>query len=505
MLRLLRTQAVRNVFASWVGLGTTMLTGFLLTPFILHRLGDAAFGLWVLLTAFTGYYGLLDLGVRNSVVRYVARHFATSDWEEVSRVVSTSFYAYTVSALALIAVTGFATWQVDKLFVISAEWKLAARQLLVVVGAGAALGMPLGLFGGVLEGLQRFAWVGMVQTVATLVRAGLIVLALKGGAGIVSIGLITIIVNLISSAVYVLVVFRLCPQLRLRLSLASLSMLRTLGTFGLVTFWIAIAQVLRFQFHSMVIAAFLSLQAVTLFSVSSRLVTYATEIVQVMAQIFTPMSSALDVSGDQQGLRRVFIISNRYSAFLILPMGAVLLLAGRSILRVWVGPAYASSYNILAILTVPMALYLAQAGSPKILYGMARHRVLAVVLIAEGVLNLGLSCLLVRPLGIEGVAIGTAVPLAATSILFLPPHLCKLLGIRIRDFVSQAYFYPVMCTAPLCLVLWALDRWLQPQTWTILLAELALGGTVYGLALMGYFYLVELRDGNNGGYGRRGA
>jgi len=255
----------------------------------------------------------------------------------------------------------------------------------------------------------------------------------------------------------------------------------------------------------MVVAAFLSLQAVTLFSVSSRLVTYATEVVQVMAQIFTPMSSALDVSGDQQGLRRVFIISNRYSAFLILPMGAVLLLAGRSILRVWVGPAYASSYNILAILTVPMVLYLAQAGSPKILYGMARHRVLAVVLIAEGALNLGLSCLLVRPLGIEGVAIGTAVPLAATSILFLPPHLCKLLGIRIRDFVSQAYFYPVMCTAPLCLVLWALDRWLQPHTWTILLAELALGGTVYGLALMGYFYLVELRDGNNGGYGRRGA
>ena len=96
-------------------------------------------------------------------------------------------------------------------------------------------------------------------------------------------------------------------------------------------------------------------------------------------------------------------------------------------------------------------------------------------------------------------------PLAATSVLFLPPHLCKILGMRVRDFLFRAYFYPVMCAVPLCLVLWALDGWLQAQTWAVLLAELALGGTVYGLAFMAYFYLVELRDGNIGRFGRRGA
>jgi hypothetical protein len=36
-----------NVAANWAALTTTIIVGFLLTPFMLHRLGDAAFGLWV--------------------------------------------------------------------------------------------------------------------------------------------------------------------------------------------------------------------------------------------------------------------------------------------------------------------------------------------------------------------------------------------------------------------------------------------------------------------------
>ena len=62
-------KTVKNVAGSWLGLGTTMVVGFLLTPFILHRLGNTALGLWVLITAFTGYYGMLDLGIRNAFKR----------------------------------------------------------------------------------------------------------------------------------------------------------------------------------------------------------------------------------------------------------------------------------------------------------------------------------------------------------------------------------------------------------------------------------------------------
>src|SRR5580698_830213 len=90
---------------SWLGLATTMVVGFLLTPFILHRLGNTALGLWVLMTSFTGYYGLLDLGIRNAIVQYVARYKATDEADELAKVVSTGVFTYCAVAFTAIVIT----------------------------------------------------------------------------------------------------------------------------------------------------------------------------------------------------------------------------------------------------------------------------------------------------------------------------------------------------------------------------------------------------------------
>ena len=68
-----KIQIVRNVSSSWFALGIDVIVGILLSPFILHRLGDAAFGIWVLIFSITGYYGLFNLGIRSSIVRYVSK------------------------------------------------------------------------------------------------------------------------------------------------------------------------------------------------------------------------------------------------------------------------------------------------------------------------------------------------------------------------------------------------------------------------------------------------
>src|SRR5208282_2465598 len=73
----LKAQALRNISSSWFGLATNLVVGFFLSPFILHHLGDDAFGLWVLVFSLTGYYGLFDFGIRSSIVRYVAQYKAT--------------------------------------------------------------------------------------------------------------------------------------------------------------------------------------------------------------------------------------------------------------------------------------------------------------------------------------------------------------------------------------------------------------------------------------------
>src|SRR5579859_5474172 len=90
-----KREIIKNVGSSWFALGVNILVGVFLSPFILHRLGDAAFGIWVLIFSITGYYGLFDFGVRSSIVRYVSKYTATQDKEEVSSVINTAMFTYT--------------------------------------------------------------------------------------------------------------------------------------------------------------------------------------------------------------------------------------------------------------------------------------------------------------------------------------------------------------------------------------------------------------------------
>src|ERR1700688_279758 len=89
-----KRQILKNVGSSWSALGTNVLVGIFLSPLILHRLGDAAFGIWVLIFSVTGYYGLFDLGIRSSIVRYVAKYSASGEKKELDRLISTALFTY---------------------------------------------------------------------------------------------------------------------------------------------------------------------------------------------------------------------------------------------------------------------------------------------------------------------------------------------------------------------------------------------------------------------------
>src|SRR5438034_11236518 len=65
---------LRAVATSWVAVVANASVGIFLTPYVLHRLGDEAFGVWVLIVNLVGYYGILDAGVRSAILRYVSRH-----------------------------------------------------------------------------------------------------------------------------------------------------------------------------------------------------------------------------------------------------------------------------------------------------------------------------------------------------------------------------------------------------------------------------------------------
>jgi len=476
-------QALKNVGSSWFALGLNILLGIFLTPYILHRLGDAAFGLWILIFSATGYYGLFDLGIRSSIIRYVAKYTATDAQDELNRLVNTAMFSYAAIGLVTMAITGIASFYVTTIFRIPGEFGGTARWLLLMVGTSVSLGFPLGVFGGILEGLQRFYLLNFTSVSSMLLRALLIVIALRHGRGLLTIAFITVSLPLLGGLINGAVVFRHL-RLRLGVSFVSRSSLRQIASYGGTTFLIIVAGRLRFKTDALVIGTFLSATAVTYFTIGSRMVDYATELVHSMAQIFVPMSSQSDALGDLNRLRKIFVAGNRMCALVIFPVCAIWVILGKSIIEVWVGAHYvAASYPVLLILLFPSTVMLMQTASSRVLFGMGKHQTLAKVTLVEGIANLVLSVVLVRRFGIVGDAIGTAIPLSCTVLLFIPQHLCRTLKLRLLSYCREAFLLPFVLTMPLVIVLLWLQRWFIPHHLLQLAGQVAIGLSVYGAGI----------------------
>jgi O-antigen/teichoic acid export membrane protein len=311
---------------------------------------------------------------------------------------------------------------------------------------------------------------------------------------LLAIALISMTLNLCTYAVYFAVVQReLAVQYALRY--VDRESFRKMVSYGSITFVVAIAWQLRFYSDATVIGVFIGSAAITYFSIGSKLVAYSANITQSMSQIFTPMSSEFNATGDLERLRRIFVMGNRACALVVFPISISLLILGKSIIEVWVGTKYVPvGYAVLAWFAVGDCTETAQSASPKILYGMARHRTMALVRLAEGAVNLVLSIILLHYYGVLGVAIGTVVPQLCTNLIFMPEHLCRVLGMRLRSFVSQAYLAPALLCLPLIGALLLTRHFFVAHTYLQLLAQLVIGGVVYGAGLL-WFVLTKEQMG----------
>ena len=117
----------QNIVSNWFALVVTTVVGFFLSPFVVHHLGNLAYGVWVLIASLVSYMNLLDLGLRGAVTRFVSKGKAQDDHEEASQAVSGALWIRLWISLAIIAAGLFLSVVFHHIFTIPAELQQAAR------------------------------------------------------------------------------------------------------------------------------------------------------------------------------------------------------------------------------------------------------------------------------------------------------------------------------------------------------------------------------------------
>jgi O-antigen/teichoic acid export membrane protein len=448
------------MFANWTAFAVSVVVSFFLSPFVVHRLGNIAYGVWVLANSSIAYMALLDLGMRGAVTHFVAKHQARGEDLEASRTVSVALAFRTLISLVVIVASLILAAFASKIFRIPPNMWKAAEWAIVISGVNLSFGLIVGVFAGVLIALQRFALTSGIAIAQTLIATAGTVWILDRGYGIVSLAVMQLTIAFILGIATIIISRRLYPGLRLGFRFLDRRMLPELWRYSFYLFVIAASSQVIYYTDNLVVGAFLSAGAVTLYAIGGRFIDYLGQLGASLAQTFMPMASNLAAQDQHDQLRRLLIQGTRAVLFVSLPIGGALFFRSSTFIGLWMGPQYAQpSGHILRILLLTSLALAGNRVGGNIVFGLGKHKPFAIWQACEGVANLTLSIYLVRKIGIDGVAWGTVLPSLVSQLVLWPRYLSKLLGLSVWTYFRECWIRPALASAPFCLACLCADRY----------------------------------------------
>lgn len=475
-----RRHVLRSVLSNYVGKLILLGSSFFMTPFILRQLGETHYALWVLVGSVVAYGNLLDLGISGAVIKYVAEYRAKGELAQAQSLVATALRLYSVLGLLTFVLCASGAPFFSRFFNVPAAEQDTTSALILLMGLALGISIACSPTSSVLRGLQRFDLSNLLGTLGLLTSIVATVVVLWLGGGLLGLVAINIPITLAMQALSVFVIRRIAPDLHFGWRGAKRAYLRTISSFSAALFAVNVAGQLQAKTDEIVIAASLPLTAVTPYNFARRL----SEIPQILTdqfmKVLPPLASELHTSNDPAKLRALYLTSTRLTLAIFLPIGGSFIILARPLLSVWVGAAYADSAFLVAILITASLIDTSMWPAGSILQGMARHQPIALMSIASGVANLLLSLLLVQPLGVMGVALGTLIPTSIECVCFVTPYALRVIGVSLRDAFAEIYWPAGAPALPMLLVLYLLSVWLSPTSWFTILAIAAAGTLVYG-------------------------
>lgn len=484
--------AARSVVSNWLTYLISGAVSFFLSPFIVRHLGNSGYGIWVLLVSLTGYLGFLDLGIRGAVTRYIARFHAEADHVQASRTVSSASGLFLVGGIFAIVGSGFFALYAVPHFEIPAAYLRAAQIVVLIAGANVAISLLSGIFGGILVGLQRFELHNTIALSSTGIRAISIIFALRSGKGLVTLALIQLAATVGEFILGYFFTHKLYPEMRFSIGHMYREHVGLIFSFGVFALLIQASTYLVYYTDAMVIGSFLPVSMITFFAIAGNLTIYARDLVGGFSRIMTPMISSLEVKSGAQQIRETSLKAARYCSIAILPIFITFILRGHSFISLWMGPAYADlSGHVLWILSAPWFFGAGAAVLSSAVMGIGKHKPVVPVAIAEGLCNLALSILLVKKMGIIGVAWGTAIPNVVVDILFWPWYVRRTLGIPIREYARAIWLYPVVSLLPFAICTYVVEKLSPAPNLMVFFLQVA---AVLPSALVGAWYFGLARE-----------
>lgn len=477
---------------SYVNIILTNVVGLVLTPFIIRSLGDSEYGLYSLIGSFVAYLTLMDLGLNNTIVRFVSKYRAEKNIEGEQSFLGTTMLVYCVISTVLVIFGMLLYYNLETVFgaSLSAAQMDKAKVMFLILVFNIAITLPGGTFLAICTAYEKFVFPKVVMIVKYILRALVVWVFLTLGGKSISLVIIdTVLGTLVFLTTYIYCISKL--KVRFKFYRLDRLLVKQIFTYSFWIFLMAIISKFQWNGGQVILGINTNTEVVAVFAIGLMLGGYFGAFSGVINTLLLPKAANMIVGSNTPGeLTNAMIKVGRANMFISFLILSVFFVFGQEFIQLWVGNAYIESWDIALIIMCASIIPLSQSFGLSILEvkNRIKHRAIGMFISMSIAMLAGYYGS--KSFGMYGIiipiAIGMFVSTIINNILFV-----KVFRLDIITFYKETFLYQTIFAGLFTYSIMYVKNYFVINSWLDFLVALSLSSFLYILL---YFRLIFSED-----------
>lgn len=433
------SQMRAGAILSYFSLFLTMIIALIYTPILIRILGQAEYGLYMLIGSVAAYLSIMDLGLGNAIIRFTARNRVDIDKLKEEKLNGMFLIFYSIIALITVVIGIFIYSKIEVIFgqnLTTTEIKKAQLMVIVLI-INFALSFPLSVFGSILQAYEKFIVVKVVNILRLVLTPLFTLPIILVGYGSVSMVIISTVVNLICLS-FNFVYAR--KYLNTKFSIGSVDkvLVFEILSYSFFIFLNIVIDQIYWNTNQIILGIVSGTIPVAIFAIAIQFIKLYMQFSTSISGLFLPKITIMVAkNASNKSLSELMSKFGRIQYAIIAFILSGFILFGKKFLILWAGEEYITAYYIIIIIMIPLTIPLIQNIGISILYAKNKQIFRIVVLFFISILNIILTVPLANEYNGIGAAIATCISLIIGHIIIMNIYYFYKIKLDIFDFWLQ--------------------------------------------------------------------
>jgi len=403
------SQRKHGAVLSYISIFTNIAIGLVLTPILVRNLGQSEYGLYIIVGSFAAYLTIMDLGLNDSVIRYVAKYRALKDRQSEENFLAIISVIYACISLLIVAVGLLIYVNLPAMFErsLNTQEMASAKTMLAILLVNVTATILFNPISATILAYERFVLQRTLEIVSRVLVAVGVVAVLLLGHKAVAVVVVTAVVNLF--VLLYKIVYAFCIlKIRLKLHRFKWDKVTEIFKYSMAIFVVVIVEQIYWKLDNVILGIMLNPSVVAVYAIGMSFHKYFMSFGTAISKVLIPkIVRNVEHGQSNKELTNQLISVSRIQAIVLFLVLSGLILYGREFIVLWVGGEYESAYYVMLITLIPYSLEM--IGNIRNVFLQAKdlywYRALTVLVLS--LVNVGLTIIMVNMWGMIGAAIST--------------------------------------------------------------------------------------------------